>query len=87
MAKISSPQAVEEQFVVPSGLSVRGNRPFHDNGNRYLLQPFHHPRAWWTGWKLQRVRRGQFRLRELARMRRTNDYTFGALFLQKTTGG
>jgi 2-polyprenyl-3-methyl-5-hydroxy-6-metoxy-1,4-benzoquinol methylase len=43
MARIRSPHDVEEQFVAPSGLQVRGNRGFHDNGLRYLLHPFHHP--------------------------------------------
>jgi hypothetical protein len=40
-ARIGSPADVEEQFVTPSGLRVRGNRDFHDNGLRYLLHPSH----------------------------------------------
>src|SRR5215207_1117643 len=50
-ARISSPADVAEQFVVPSGLRVLGNEEFHDNGRRYLLHPFHHPRAHEAGWK------------------------------------
>jgi 2-polyprenyl-3-methyl-5-hydroxy-6-metoxy-1,4-benzoquinol methylase len=83
LAQISSPEDVQAQFVRPSGLSVRGNRRFHDNGKRYLLSPFHHPAAWWRGWKLKRIWRRTFRLRDLPRIRFRNDYTFGALFLQK----
>jgi 2-polyprenyl-3-methyl-5-hydroxy-6-metoxy-1,4-benzoquinol methylase len=82
-ARISSPEDVQAQFVEPSGLSVRGNARFHDNGERYLLSPFHHPSAWWRGWKPRRIRSGHFRLRDLPRMRLRNDYTFGALFLER----
>jgi 2-polyprenyl-3-methyl-5-hydroxy-6-metoxy-1,4-benzoquinol methylase len=34
-AKIDSVQAVEEQFIKPSGMTLMGN-PFKDNGKRYL---------------------------------------------------
>ena len=85
-ARIATPDDVIEQLVAPSGLEPRGNREFHDNGQRYLLSPFHHPRAWWRGWKLRRLWSGQFRLWELARTKLRNDYTFGALFLERRTG-
>ena len=39
LAQIGSPADVEEQFVTPSGLQVRDNREFHDNGQRYLRHP------------------------------------------------
>ena len=39
LAEIGSPADVEEQFVTPSGLAVRGNPGFHDNGLRYLRHP------------------------------------------------
>jgi 2-polyprenyl-3-methyl-5-hydroxy-6-metoxy-1,4-benzoquinol methylase len=84
-ARISSPADIREQVVEPSGLQPRGNAEFHDNGERYLLSPFHHPRAWWRGWKLQRLWRGQFGLGELARTRLRNDYTFAAFFLERPT--
>jgi 2-polyprenyl-3-methyl-5-hydroxy-6-metoxy-1,4-benzoquinol methylase len=83
LARISSPSAVHEQFIRPSGLAVRGNHEFHDNGKRYLLSAFYHRDAWRAGWKLDRLRRRQFRLRDLWRARRRRDYTFGALFLEK----
>ena len=38
-AQIGSPADVEAQFVTPSGLSVRGNPEFVDNGLRYLRHP------------------------------------------------
>ncbi len=34
-AKIDSEEAVEEQFIKPSGMTLMGN-PFGDNGKRYL---------------------------------------------------
>ncbi len=49
-ARIGSPEDVEEQFVAPVGLRVRGNRRLHDNGLRYLLHPYHHPDAEREGW-------------------------------------
>src|SRR6266480_3833403 len=51
LARIDSPADVEEQFVRPSGLRVRGNREFVDNGERYLLHPVHHPVAATTNWR------------------------------------
>jgi hypothetical protein len=85
LAQIDSHEDVDEQLVRPSGLSVRGNRRFHDNGKRYLLSPFHHPAAWWRGWKLRQIRKRRFRLRDLPRTHLRSDYTFGALFLEKAS--
>lgn len=42
LAQIGSPADVEEQFVAPSGLRVRRNREFADNGLRYLRHPSLH---------------------------------------------
>ena len=81
-ARISSPPDIEEQFVRPSGLRVRGNREFHDGGERQLLNPFYHPRAF-PRWKFAPVARREFPLVELLRTKANNDYTFGALFLEK----
>jgi 2-polyprenyl-3-methyl-5-hydroxy-6-metoxy-1,4-benzoquinol methylase len=82
-ARLSSPDDVEAQFVTPSGLSVRGNREFHDNGLRYLANPFFRREGWWRGWKGLGVLRREFRLRDLPRTKDWNDYTFGALFLER----
>jgi hypothetical protein len=84
LARLASAEDVEQQFVRPSTLPHRGNLPFHDNGKRYLLHPFFHPRAWRAGWKLQCRRQGQFGLLDLPRVKLRNDYTFGALFLEKS---
>ncbi len=82
-ARISSPAAVHQQFVAPSGLRLRGNQEFQDNGKRYLLQPFYHRRAWVKGWKPKLVLQREFPLGDLFRTKRENDYTFGALFMEK----
>ncbi len=82
-ARIGSPEAVREQFVAPSGLTVRDNETFHDNGERYLLQPFFHPSAWRRGWKPYFFARREFGVRDLFKVKRENDYTFGALFQQR----
>lgn len=83
LARIDSPADVEEQFVAPSGLRVRGNRPFEDNGLRYLLHPFHHPLAREEGWQDLAVERGQFGPAQVDETSRGNQYTFGALFLER----
>jgi hypothetical protein len=82
-ARISSPADVEEQIVRPSGLRVRGNPTFQDGGKRYLLHPFYHPRALWSGWKRKGVIDGDFPARDILRLKRKNDYTFGAVFLER----
>jgi hypothetical protein len=83
LARIGSPQDVHEQFVAPSGLRVRGNPTFHDNGKRYLLHPFHHPRAREAGWESLSIERGQFAPEQTGQAARENEYTFGALFLER----
>jgi hypothetical protein len=83
LARISGPEAVEEQMIAPSGLSVRGNRRFHDNGKRYLLHPFHHPRAEALGWKEGCIELGQFEPSERDVVKSEDEYTFGALFLRR----
>ncbi|MDQ6915699.1 MAG: class I SAM-dependent methyltransferase [Actinomycetota bacterium] len=82
-ARIDSPADVEEQFVRPSGLRIRGNREFHDNGKRYLLHPAHHPVAARAGWRERCVEQGQFDAEEAGRVSDANEYTFGALFLRR----
>jgi Methyltransferase domain len=84
-ARISSPRDIEEQFVKPSGLAVRGNREFEDGGQRDLLNPFYHRRAG-LRWKLGPVLRREFAAGEIFRTKRANDYTFGALFLERPLG-
>ncbi len=82
-ASIDTPADVEAQFVRPSGLDVRGNREFVDTGESYLLNPFFHPdvpRAYRT----ECVRQGHFKPWERLRTKKANDYTFAALFLEKS---
>lgn len=83
--RIASPKDVEAQFVAPSGLRVRGNCVFDDGGPNYLLQPFYHEQ-WLRFWKYKvvAVLRGDFPLWQFVRVKRENDYTFGALFMEKT---
>jgi hypothetical protein len=81
-ARIGSALDLEEQFVAPSGLAVRGNVGFRDNGKRYLLHPFYHP-ATPREERERLVQRGDFDAADLAVRKTTNDYTFGALFLEK----
>jgi hypothetical protein len=82
LARINSPADVEEQFVRPTGLRVRGNPVFHDNGRRYLLHPAHHPGAS-EEWRRRAVEAGQFSAEEASRISDDNEYTFGSLFMQR----
>jgi protein-L-isoaspartate O-methyltransferase len=79
LARISSRADVQEQFIEPSGLSVRGNTRFHDNGLRYLLHPFLHPSAT-DEWKAKCIERGIFGPGDEDE---PGEYTFGALFLER----
>jgi 2-polyprenyl-3-methyl-5-hydroxy-6-metoxy-1,4-benzoquinol methylase len=80
---IDSPEDVRRQFIEPSSLKVRGNEVFHDNGKNYLLHPFYYNRRLW-GYKWEAVKSGDFALRELLRTKDHEDYTFGALFQEKS---
>jgi len=81
-AGISSPSDVYTQFIEPSGLQVRGNKQFMDNGKNYLLQPFYYNKRLWL-YKLYRIYKRDFNIRELFDTKYQNDYTFGALFMER----
>ena len=81
-ARINSPNDVCEQFIIPSGLSIRGNQGFVDTGQNYLLHPFYHPGISWK-YKVSEIRKRNFGPWQVLRTKRNNDYTFGALFLER----
>ncbi len=81
-ARIGSPKDVYKQFVESSGLRVRGNSDFVDNGKNSLLPPFYYKKRLWI-YKAIQIARGHFRPWEFLETKATNDYTFGALFMGK----
>jgi len=81
-AQINSPREVYKQFVKTSGLKIRGNEDFFDNRKNYLLHPFYYKGRLWR-YKIISILRGEFSAWEIFRIKNTNDYTFGALFLEK----
>ncbi len=84
--RIASSNDLYEQFITPSGLAVRGNENFYDNHQDFLLHPFY-ANVRLMGWRrkllFKREYIGSFGLREIFTTKDANDYTFGALFLQK----
>ncbi len=83
LAMINTAQDVHEQFVVPSGLQVRGNT-FHDEDINYLLSPFYFKKRLYR-YKLSCIRSGHFMPWEFFKIRTENDYTFASLFMKKQT--
>jgi 2-polyprenyl-3-methyl-5-hydroxy-6-metoxy-1,4-benzoquinol methylase len=81
-AQINSPRYVYEQFVRPSGLKIRGNKEFTDNGKNYLLHPFYSKKRLWN-YKRISIQKGHFKPWDFFKTKSTNDYTFGALFLER----
>jgi len=81
-ARINTPFDVHAQFVEPSGLIVRGNQVFIDTGQCYLVHPFYHPQTPWECIRRE-VMSGHFRPWEAFKVKKVNDYTFGALFQEK----
>lgn len=79
---INSPEDVYKQFVEPSSLKVRGNEVFYDHGKNYLLHPFYYKKRLWN-YKWQSIKSGDFKLWEFFKTKTCEDYTFGALFLEK----
>lgn len=82
LAKIDTPRDVHTQFVEPTGLGCRGNQVFVDTGQRYLLHPFYHQQTP-LKYKLWALGSGQFMPWEILKVKKENDYTFGALFQEK----
>jgi 2-polyprenyl-3-methyl-5-hydroxy-6-metoxy-1,4-benzoquinol methylase len=81
-ARINSPEEIHEQFVKPSDLKIRGNRDFYDNGKNYLLHPFYYRKRLWNVKRIC-IQMGYFSPWEFFKTKDVNDYTFGALFLEK----
>ena len=81
-ASISTPDDVYEQFVKPSGLTIRSNREFVDTQRSYLINPFYYPGIS-LRYKMSQIVRGHFRPWEITKSKPSNDYTFGALFQEK----
>ncbi len=81
-ARINTADDVEEQFVRPSGLQVRGNKRFHDDPTNYLLTPFFSNRRLYR-YKLSCIRDRHFMPWDFFKIKHENDYTFGALFMKK----
>lgn len=82
LAQINSPKDVYEQFIIPSKLKIRENENFYDNDKNYLLHPFYSKRISWK-YKLTSIFKRHFGLMDMFKTKNTNDYTFGALFLEK----
>ena len=81
-ANICSPHDVYKQFIEPSGLAVRGNNEFYDNAKNYLLQPFYYNHYLWK-YKKYVIKNNLINFWEFFRTKNSNDYTFGALFLEQ----
>ncbi len=81
-ARINTGQDVHDQFVVPSGLQVRGNSTFHDEPTNYLLNPFFYKKRLYR-YKLSCLRDGHFMPWEYFNVKDQNDYTFASLFMKK----
>jgi 2-polyprenyl-3-methyl-5-hydroxy-6-metoxy-1,4-benzoquinol methylase len=83
-ARINSPDDVYDQFIGPSGLKIRGNELFYDNGKRYLLSPFYYnkPTSRVLLSKAKSVFKRHFSVKDIFKTKDANDYTFAALFLE-----
>lgn len=81
-AQINIPEDIYSQFVEPSELKIRKNTRFYDNNINYLLHPFfHEPQI--KKFKEDGIRLGHFDKEDYAKTKKINDYTFGALFMEK----
>lgn len=78
-AQIDTPDNVYDQFVKTSGLTLRGNNSFSDNGKNYLSLP---KDSWIEKW-CSRILRRIFRLDFYSfGFNSKPTYTFGALFMK-----
>ncbi len=82
LARIHTKQDVHDQFVVPSGLTVRGNKAFVDEPTDYLLSPFYYKKRLFRH-KLSCIRNRHYSPWEFFKTKTENDYTFAALFMRK----
>lgn len=85
LARISSPEEVKRQFVVPSGLDIIGSDAFYDNQKRYLEYPAYLLSFNRNVSRLSRITAvlsGSLSLSHALDCKKAS-YTFGALFLKK----
>ena len=78
-AQINTPDDVYNQFVKTSGLALRGNNPFFDNGKHYLCLPKCNEIEIWISRIMRRIFRQDF---YSFRLNGKPTYTFGALFME-----
>lgn len=85
--RIDTPRDVQRQFVEPSGLRLRGDAAFRDNGHRYLATPpcFGFGRLTRMASSIHAVLTRQVRPGSV--LTRSTSYTFGAVFLEKPPSG
>ena len=73
---------IKNQFLCNKKLLLKGNSDFYDNNINYLVHPFYKKPIFWK-YKINSIRKKNFKLKELFKTKLYNDYTFGAIFLVK----
>lgn len=63
-------------------LILKGNNDFYDNDINYLVHPFFKKTIFWK-YKINSIKKRNFKLREIFKTKNENDYTFGAIFLER----
>ena len=81
--RLDSDEDVQRQFVEPSGLRLRGNQRFHDNGLRYLASPqcFGFGRFTRAAASVHALMTGSVQRSRI--LSEDTSYTMGAVFLEK----
>ncbi|MFA5748002.1 MAG: class I SAM-dependent methyltransferase [Candidatus Absconditabacterales bacterium] len=79
--QINNQEDINNQFIKPSNLSIRGNKQFFDNKQNYLLHPFYYKNIFWKA-KITHLLNKDFGVHEIFKTKNENDYTFGSLFLE-----
>jgi SAM-dependent methyltransferase len=82
--RLDTPDDVLHQFVIPSGLAMRGDERFHDNGKRYLDCP----QCFGFGRLLRAAARAHAAItgsvQPVRALTGRTSYTMGAVFLEKS---
>ena len=79
---INNFEDIKNQFLCNKKLVLKENNDFSDNNINYLIHPFYKKPIFWK-YKINSIKKKNFKLKEIFKTKKENDYTFGAIFLER----
>lgn len=76
---INTPDDVYDNLM-NDNFKLLHNQDFYDNNKNYLIHPFYRKPIFWK-YKIKSIKKRNFKITEFLKIKKYNDYTFGAIFM------